>query len=238
MSILEVGDLRAYYGPVEAVHGIDFRLAEGEIVALLGANGAGKTTTMRAVSRMIRTTGEIIWEGQSITRLSTHRVAALGVGHIPDGRGTFVGLTVEENLGLGVLARGRRDRDRSDDDLADIYRRFPVLDEMRGRIAGALSGGQQQILAIARALLGRPRLLMFDELSLGLAPQITSEIFSRLAELREEWDLTMLVAEQNVRQSLAVADRAYVLDSGAIVAEGTPEELGQGDVVERAYLGQ
>lgn len=237
MSILEVRNLRAYYGPVEAVHGIDFHLEEGEIVALLGANGAGKTTTMRAVSRMVRTTGEIMWEGQPITKLSTHRVAALGVGHIPDGRGTFVGLTVEENLRLGVLARGRRDRDRADDDLADIYRRFPVLDEMKGRIAGALSGGQQQILAIARALLGRPRLLMFDELSLGLAPQITSEIFSRLAELREEWDLTMLVAEQNVRQSLAVADRAYVLDSGAIVAAGTPEELGQGDVVERAYLG-
>lgn len=238
MSMLEVRRLHAFYGPVEAIHGIDFELAEGEIVALLGANGAGKTTTMRAISRMVRTTGEISWEGRSITRMSTHRVAALGLGHIPDGRGTFVGLSVEENLRLGVLARGRRDRDRAGDDLEDIYQRFPVLHEMRTRIAGALSGGQQQILAIARALLGRPRLLMFDELSLGLAPQITAEIFSRLAELRDEWDLTMLIAEQNVRQSLAVADRAYVLDSGVIVASGTPDELGQGDVVERAYLGQ
>lgn len=238
MSILEVRNLHAFYGPVEALHGIDLQLEEGEIVALLGANGAGKTTTMRAISRMIRTGGDILWQGQSITRTPTHRVAALGIGHIPDGRGTFAGLTVEENLKLGALARGRRDRDRVGTDLADILRRFPVLDEMRARTAGALSGGQQQILAIARALLGRPRLLMFDELSLGLAPQITAEIFARLAELREEWDLTMLIAEQNVRQSLAVADRAYVLDSGVIVASGTPDELGQGDVVERAYLGQ
>lgn len=236
-ALLEISGVKAYYGLVTALHGIDITVGEGEIVAVLGANGAGKTTLMRAVSRTVRTTGTIAYGGIDIGKYSTDRVAKLGVGHVPEGRGTFAELTVDDNLHLGQLARGRRMREAAQSDLDGIRDLFPVLGEMRHRIAGTLSGGQQQILAIARALLGRPRLLMLDEMSLGLAPQVTAEIFGKIVALRTDWNLSILLAEQNVHLSLEVADRAYVLDSGAVVASGSADELSASNAVERAYMG-
>lgn len=238
MTALAVRNLRAFYGRVPALHGVDLKVEEGEIVVVLGANGAGKTTLLRAVSRMVSTSGEIEFAGRSIVSMSTEAVAQRGLGHVPEGRGTFSELTVAENLRLGTLARGSRLRERADTDIDEVLTLFPVLNEMRHRQAGALSGGQQQQLGLARALLGRPTLLMLDEVSLGVAPRVTAEIFSRLDALRNEWELSILMAEQNARSSLAVADRGYVLDSGRLVAEGPAEELAVGNVVESAYLGR
>ena len=234
--LLQVEDVRGFYGPVESLHGVSIEVVRGEIVVVLGANGAGKTTLMRAVSRNIRVTGAIRFDGKDITRSSPEAVAVLGVGHVPEGRGTFVDLSVDDNLALGRMVGARRGSDAAfRDEVLDL---FPVLREMGKRRAGSLSGGQQQILAIARALLGRPELLIIDELSLGLAPMITREIFDKLADLRDRIGLSILLAEQNVNLSLAVADRGYVLDSGSLVAEGAASTLASSGAVERAYLGK
>jgi branched-chain amino acid transport system ATP-binding protein len=235
--VLELVGVDAFYDRVQALHGISLQVGEREMVALLGANGAGKSTILRSISRTVRTAGEIRFRGRELGSLATHRVASLGVGHVPEGRGTFIDLTVMENLRLGVLARGRRDRDRVDEDLDAVLGLFPILREFQGRIAGALSGGQQQMLAIARALLGRPRLLLVDEPSLGLAPLITREIFETLKSLQEDWDLSVVLAEQNVGISLSISDRAYVLESGRIVASGSSRELQHDEAVQQAYLG-
>lgn len=237
MSLLEVRNLHAFYGQVAALHGLSLHVDAGEIVVVLGANGAGKTTLMRAVSQTVRVKGDIAFRGKSVVGTHTERVARQGIGHVPEGRGTFADLTVDENLRLGLLARGKHMRDRADQDLEDVFTLFPVLREMRGRRAGALSGGQQQLLAIGRALLGRPLLLLLDEVSLGLAPKVTAEIFAKLDDLRCEWELAILLAEQNVHVSLGTADRGYVLDSGELVAHATARELASSGVVERAYLG-
>ena len=237
MTLLQLSDVRASYDGVQALHGMDIAVAEGEMVALLGANGAGKTTTLRAVSGTVTVAGAVLLDGEDVTGRPAHRVARLGVGHVPEGRGTFVDLTVEENLTLGALARGTRLRDQVKADLAAVHELFPVLREFSRRQAGALSGGQQQMLAIARAILGRPRLLLVDEPSLGLAPMVTTEILRSLRVLQGEWQLAVLLAEQNARRALAVVDRAYVLESGRVVASGSAAELRENTAVQDAYLG-
>lgn len=237
-QLLEISSVTAAYGRVQVLHDVSLTVAPGEIVAILGANGAGKTTTMRAISRMVRTTGQLTWQGHDVRRWTTEKMAATRLGHVPEGRGTFTGLSVEENLRLGMLGRPRSLHAQAGDDLQNVFALFGVLREMRTRPAAQLSGGQQQILAIARALLARPALLMIDEASLGLAPRVTADIYDRLGELRQAWDLSILVAEQNVQLALASADRAYVLESGRLVAEGTAAEIASSNIVERAYLGQ
>ncbi|MFI7705200.1 ABC transporter ATP-binding protein [Nonomuraea sp. NPDC049480] len=237
-GLLETRRLVARYGSVEVLHGIDFRISPGEIVVLLGPNGAGKTTLLRAISRVVATRGEITLAGVSIAGWSGARTARAGVGHVPEGRGTFADLTVEENLRLGGLARPKGRRSTARVDLAQVYATFPVLADMRRRAAGLLSGGQQQMLAIGRALMARPRLLLIDEPSLGLAPMVTQQLFEALAGIRGEWSTSLLIAEQNARLSLRIADRAVVLAGGRVAAAGPTADFHDGDVIRRAYLGE
>jgi branched-chain amino acid transport system ATP-binding protein len=222
------------YGQVQALHGIDLRVEDGELVALLGANGAGKSTTLMAVSGIIRPrAGTITYDGRDITRESPFQVVTRGLIHCPEGRRIFGGLTVAENLRMGAVRRkdkaaARRDADR-------VYSLFPVLGRRRGQTGATLSGGEQQMLAIGRALMAQPRLLMLDEPSLGLAPIVVAEIFSVIGDLHRQ-GVTILLVEQNVHQALAVADRAYVLEAGAVTLSGTGEELRSNPEIEAAYL--
>jgi branched-chain amino acid transport system ATP-binding protein len=235
---LQTRGLFARYGSVEVLHGIDLAIADSEIVVLLGPNGAGKTTLLRAISRVVSTRGEIELAGVNVTGWRAARMARAGVGHVPEGRGTFVDLTVEENLRLGALARPRDQRSSAHADLTHVYETFPVLADMRGSVAGLLSGGQQQMLAVGRALMARPRLLLIDEPSLGLAPIPTRQLFEVLARLRTDWSTSLLIAEQNARLSLDVADRVIVLAGGRVAAAGSAAELSDGDAIRRAYLGE
>jgi len=236
-SLLAVRDLSAFYGRVQVLRRVTLHVERRECVAVLGPNGAGKTSLLRSITGAIKTEGEMTFDGRSISRAPTHRIARLGIGHVPEGRGTFVDLTVEENLRLGLMGRSRA-KDARAEDLERVYQTFPILQQFRTRPAGALSGGQQQILALMRSLLARPTLLLIDEPSLGLAPLVTAELFDLLAVVRETWDLAVLLAEQNVRRALGVADRAYVLSSGSITSEGTVDELTAGQDLMAAYLGE
>jgi branched-chain amino acid transport system ATP-binding protein len=216
------------------LHGVTFHVSEGEVVVVLGANGAGKTTTLRAICQMINTRGRVELEGASLTGRSTTTVVRRGVAHVPQGRGTFPELSVRDNLEVGAYVR--KDRDVA----ADIdrwFEAFPRLAERRTQLAGSLSGGEQQMLAIARALMGRPRLLLLDEPSLGLAPIIVQDLFRRLGALNAEQGITMLVVEQNANLAFEIAHRAYVLEAGQIALSGTAEELRNDEAVRRAYLG-
>ena len=233
-TLLEVQGLEAFYGRTKALHGVSFGMVKGGITTILGANGAGKTTTLRAISRMVRTTGTIRFEGQALERRATEDVVQLGIAHAPEGRGTFVHLTVEENLKLG--AWGRRERGNLKDDFERVFGYFPVLRERRRQAAGTLSGGEQQMLALGRALIARPRLLMLDEPSLGLAPIVVREIFEILTRLNEE-GLTVLVVEQNANLALAASQQAYVLEVGKVVLSGPSAELRERESVRRSYLG-
>lgn len=237
MSLLEIADLRAAYGRVEVLHGIDLRVDEGEIVAILGANGAGKTSFLRALCSVIPTTGHRRFDGIDLAGRGTAAVARLGIGHVPAGRGTFADFTVEENLRLGALSRPRERRGDIAADLALVYETFPILADFRRRQAGALSGGQAQMLAVGRALLARPRLLLIDEPSLGLAPLTTRELFDRFVQLRDDWALTILLAEQNARLSLQVADRAVLFARGHVVHEGRTDDPATVDAIGRIYFG-
>ena len=232
-ELLRVESLRAGYGPIEVLHGLDFSVAQGEIVVILGANGAGKTTTMRSVSAMIDRTGSVVFDGHDITSAKPDAVLRAGISQVPQGRGTFTDLSVHDNLLAGAYAR----RGSPSDDLDQWYSTFPRLAERKDQKAGSLSGGEQQMLAIARAMMSRPRLLLCDEPSLGLAPIITQELFRILASLREEHGMSLLIVEQNAGLSLAIADRAYVLETGSIVATGTGAELLADDTIKEAYLG-
>lgn len=235
-KLLEAKGLRASYGPVTVLHGIDLQVQAGEVCALLGANGSGKTTTLRSLCQTkVRTEGSLKLAGESIDRKTTEQIARLGVGHVPDGRGTLLGLTVEENLRLGGYTR--TDRAGLAIDLERMYGYFPRLRERRRQQAGTLSGGEQQMLAISRALMARPRLLLLDEPSFGLAPLIVREIFGILAKINRDEGVGMLLVEQNARLALDLAQRAYLLESGRIVAHGSSEQMRQDDAVRRAYLG-
>jgi branched-chain amino acid transport system ATP-binding protein len=234
-SLLEVKALKAAYGPTEVLHGIDFGLEPGRITAILGANGAGKTTTLRAICQMVRTSGSALFEGQQLVGRATEEVVRLGVAHVPDGRGTFTALSVEENLRLG--AHVRRDKERVATDLDRMYARFPRLGERRNQQAGTLSGGEQQMLAISRALMLRPKLLLLDEPSFGLAPKIVAEIFRILRGINSEDGVSMLLVEQNAKLALELADQAYLLETGRVAMSGTSQQLMADESVRRAYLG-
>jgi branched-chain amino acid transport system ATP-binding protein len=233
--LLEVQNLRARYGPVPVLHGIDFTIGTGEIVVILGANGAGKTTTMRAICGLVQTEGSVRLDGNQLVGKRAERVARMGVAHVPQGRGTFPELSVAENLAAGAYVR--RDRAGVQADVERWYDTFPVLGRRRDQPAGQLSGGEQQMLAIARALMSRPRLLLLDEPSLGLAPLVIRDLFDRLGTLNREDGSTMLLVEQNATLALAIAHRAYVLEAGELVLSGSAGELGDNESVRRAYLG-
>lgn len=232
-EILRTHDLRAGYGLIEVLHGVNINVDAGEIVVVLGANGAGKTTMMRAISGMIPRTGVVDFLADDIAHLSAHKVTARGIAHVPQGRGTFPELTVEENLRIG--AHYRRDSFAADIDY--WYGVFPRLHERRLQRAGSLSGGEQQMLAIARALMSRPKLLLCDEPSLGLAPLVTRELFEVLQRLNAETGLSVLLVEQNANLALEIASRVYLLETGEIVSSGTPDEYMNNDAVRKSYLG-
>jgi branched-chain amino acid transport system ATP-binding protein len=234
-ALLEVRNLRAGYGPTQVLHGLDFSIEEGAITALLGANGAGKTTTLRALCNMVRTAGEVRFAGERIDGKATEDIVRLGIAHVPDGRGTFTSLTTEENLRLGAFAR--RDKAAVAEDYERIYRLYPILRERRSQQAGTLSGGQQQMLAVSRALMLRPRLLLLDEPSFGLAPLIVKEIFAVMREINQEQKVTILLVEQNAAMALNLADHAHLLETGRIVLSGSSEEVKRNDAVRRSYLG-
>ena len=235
MSLLELRDVSGGYGPVKVLRNLQMEVAEGEVAVILGANGAGKTTTLRAICGMLeRVDGQVFFDDSDITSSSTQAIARAGIAHVPQGRGTFSDLTVDENLRLGAISR----RDNGvDADLDRWYEAFPRLAERRTQAAGSMSGGEQQMLAIARALMSRPRLLLLDEPSLGLAPLITKEVFDRLGEINRTEGLTMLIVEQNATLALAIAQRGYVLETGTIVASGDAAELTADEGVRKAYLG-
>jgi len=239
-ALLEIRGLHAAYGSVRVLDGIDMDLAEGRVTALLGANGAGKTTTLRAICRhLVDTRGEVRLAGERIDRHSTERIARQGVGHVPDGRGTFAQLSAEDNLRLGAQARPTRAA-RADvgSDMERMFGYFPRLRERRTQQAGTLSGGEQQMLAIARALMGRPRLLLLDEPSFGLAPLVVRDIFGILRRINEEQGTTILLVEQNARLALELAHSAYLLETGRIVLHGPSEAMRRNDAVRQAYLGE
>jgi len=233
--MLEVSDLRVAYGQIEAVKGISFGVPEGSIVTLVGANGAGKTTTLAAISGLLRPrAGSIHFAGRDLTRLGPHEIVRLGVVQVPEGRSILATMTVLENLELG--AYGRRDREGVRRDIARMFARFPILAQRRDLPAGSLSGGEQQMLAIARGLLAQPKLFLLDEPSMGLAPQLVRDIFRIVAELKAEGN-TILLVEQNARKALAICDYAYVMESGRITLQGTGAELLGNDAMVSAYLG-
>ena len=234
MPLLELRGVAARYGPLEALHGVDLSVDEGEIVAVLGANGAGKTTTLRAISATVRTSGDIVFAGERLPR-RPEAVARAGIAHVPEGRGTFAQLSVEENVRLG--AHVRRDRAGVKADRDRVLRRFPILAERRRQAAGTLSGGEQQQLALARALMQRPRLLLLDEPSLGLAPLVVAGFYDVVRELNAQEGLSVLVVEQNASLALTSSSRAYVLEVGRVAVDGPSAALQRNESVRRSYLG-
>ncbi|MDQ1634177.1 MAG: branched-chain amino acid transport system ATP-binding protein [Frankiaceae bacterium] len=234
MTLLEVDDVAVRYGAVQALRGVSLTVEEGEIVTLLGANGAGKTTTLRTVSSLLRpVTGEVRFDGKRVDTLPAHQVVGVGIGHVPEGRRVFPTMTVQENLQMGAY----RDRKHVKEDTERMLGMFPVLAERRKQDAGTLSGGEQQMLAIGRALMGRPRLLLLDEPSMGLAPLIVARIFQIIRQINAD-GTTVLLVEQNAAQALRLATRGYVLANGEIVLEGTAKQLLEDPAVRSAYLGE
>jgi branched-chain amino acid transport system ATP-binding protein len=234
-ALLEAANLEAQYGWTKVLHGLSFQVQAGGITTILGANGAGKTTTLRAVCQMVKTTGEVRFDGQRIDGKATEDIVRLGIAHTPEGRGTFVDLSVEENLRLGAYAR--RDRAGLAEDYDKIYQYFPVLAQRRRQQAGTLSGGEQQMLAVARALMSRPRLLLLDEPSLGLAPLVVREIFRIVQTISQQERVSVLLVEQNASIALDLAHHAYLLETGRVVMSGVAAELKKDDAIRRSYLG-
>ncbi len=234
-ALLQVQGLKASYGPTQVLYGLDFSLRAGHITAILGANGAGKTTTLRALCQTVRTSGSILFDGQQLVGRVTENVVRMGVAHVPDGRGTFNALSVEENLRLGAYVR--RDKAELAHDMEKAFTRFPILKERRHQQAGTLSGGQQQMLAICRALMLRPKLLLLDEPSFGLAPLIVAEIFHIMRTINQEDRVSMLLVEQNASLALDLADHAYLLETGRVALSGPAVEIKNNESVRRAYLG-
>jgi branched-chain amino acid transport system ATP-binding protein len=235
MPLLEVEDLKAFYGQTQALHGVSFALEQGGITTLLGANGAGKTTTLRSVCGMVRTQGAIRLDGRPISGKATEEIVRLGVGHVPEGRGTFTGLSVDENL--RVAAYTRTDKAAAQRDLDMVFEYFPILKARIGQQAGTLSGGEQQMLAISRALMLGPRLMLLDEPSFGLAPLIVQEIFRIMRRINAEAKVSMLLVEQNAALALELADHAYVLETGRVVMSGKAAEIKNDEAIRKSYLG-
>ena len=235
MALLEVKDLEVSYGVIKALKGISFEVNEGEIVTLIGANGAGKTTTMQSVIGLIpKKGGTVIYDGEDITKTPCHKIVHLGMSQVPEGRRIFEELTVYENLLMGAYSKKKDEH--FEEDLEKVYKRFPRLAERKNQIAGTLSGGEQQMLAMGRALMSRPKLLMLDEPSMGLSPLLVDEVFDIIKDINKD-GTTILLVEQNAGKSLAISDRAYVLETGSIVLSGTGEELAASEEVKKAYLG-
>ncbi|CCD84212.1 high-affinity branched-chain amino acid transport protein (ABC superfamily, ATP-binding) [Bradyrhizobium sp. ORS 285] len=234
-ALLNVKDLRAYYGQVQALHGLSFSLNEGSLTTLLGANGAGKTTTLRAICNMVRSTGAIEFEGKPLNNKSTESIVRFGIAHVPQGRGTFTNMTVEENLQLGAITRS--DKAGIVADIERMYSYFPKLKERHTQQAGTLSGGEQQMLAVARALMLRPRLMLLDEPSFGLAPLVVRDLFGILGKINRDEKVSILVVEQNAQLALELADQAYVIETGRIVMSGVAKDIANDENVRKSYLG-
>ena len=234
-KLLEVNKLCAWYGATQVLYDVDFSLEAGHITAILGANGAGKTTTLRALCQVVKTSGSVVLDGTQVVGKSTESVVRMGVAHVPDGRGTFTGLSVEENLRLGAYVRGNKTEML--EDMERMFTRFPILKARRHQQAGTLSGGEQQMLAISRALMLRPKLLLLDEPSFGLAPLIVAEIFRIMRTINKEDGVSMLLVEQNASLALDLADHAYLLETGRVALSGPSDTIKNDESVRRAYLG-
>ena len=236
MAMLTVENLNVYYGMIHALKNVSFHVEEGEIVALIGANGAGKTTTLQTVSGMLQAkSGSVHFENQDITKMPSHRIVQLGISHVPEGRRMFANLTVYENLRMGAYTR--KDKKEIEESLARVYERFPRLKERTRQLAGTLSGGEQQMLAMGRALMSNPRLLLLDEPSMGLSPLLVSEIFDIIESISKQ-GATILLVEQNAKKALSIADRGYVLETGNIVMEDSAQALLNNEDIKKAYLGE
>ena len=236
MAMLTVENLNVYYGMIHALKNVSFHVEEGEIVALIGANGAGKTTTLQTVSGMLQAkSGSVHFENQDITKMPSHRIVQLGISHVPEGRRMFANLTVYENLRMGAYTR--KDKKEIEESLARVYERFPRLKERTRQLAGTLSGGEQQMLAMGRALMSNPRLLLLDEPSMGLSPLLVSEIFDIIESISKQ-GVTILLVEQNAKKALSIADRGYVLETGSIVMEDSAQALLNNEDIKKAYLGE
>jgi branched-chain amino acid transport system ATP-binding protein len=236
MAMLEIKDLEVYYGVIQAIKGISFEVNQGEVIALIGANGAGKTTTLQTITGMLSPkAGKIIFEGQDITKVPGHKIVSMGMAHVPEGRRVFAELSVLENLKLGAYTR--KDKAEIAETLKRVYRSFPRLEERKNQSAGTLSGGEQQMLAMGRALMSKPRIILMDEPSMGLSPIFVEEIFHIIQEISES-GTTVLLVEQNAKKALSIADRAYVLETGNIVLSGDANVLMNDESIKKAYLGE
>ena len=236
MAMLEVKDLEVYYGVIQAIKGISFHVDKGEIIALIGANGAGKTTTLHTVTGLISPkNGHVLFEGKDITKIPAHKIVSMGMAHVPEGRRVFAELSVYENLKMGAYTR--KDKNEIEESLKNVYKRFPRLEERKNQMAGTLSGGEQQMLAMGRALMSKPKIILMDEPSMGLSPIMVNEIFDIIRSVSES-GTTVLLVEQNAKKALAIADRAYVLETGKIVLEGKAKDLLEDDSIKKAYLGE
>ncbi|WP_313132927.1 ABC transporter ATP-binding protein [Anaerocolumna sp.] len=236
MAMLTINNLEVYYGVIQAIKGVSFEVKEGEVIALIGANGAGKTTILHTITGLISPkAGSIEFEGHDLTKIPAHNIVSLGMAHVPEGRRIFQELSVFENLKLGAYTR--KDKNEISETLEKVYLRFPRLKERKNQIAGTLSGGEQQMLAMGRALMSHPKIILMDEPSMGLSPLFVSEIFDIIKEISDN-GTTVLLVEQNAKKALSIADRAYVLETGKIVLEGDAEEMMNNDSVKKAYLGE
>ena len=236
MAMLEVKNLKVHYGVIQAIKGISFEVNEGEVIALIGANGAGKTTTLQTITGMLKPSeGEILFEGQDIVKVPGHKIVSMGMAHVPEGRRVFAELSVYENLKLGAYTR--KDKNEIAESLAKVYKSFPRLEERKNQLAGTFSGGEQQMLAMGRALMSKPKIILMDEPSMGLSPIFVNEIFDIIKEVSES-GTTVLLVEQNAKKALSIADRAYVLETGSITLEGKADELLHDESVQKAYLGE
>jgi branched-chain amino acid transport system ATP-binding protein len=236
MAMLEIKDLEVYYGMIQAIKGISFQVNEGEVIALIGANGAGKTTTLHTISGLITPKkGTVMFEGKDITKVPAHKIVSAGMAHVPEGRRVFASLTVLQNLRMGAYTRN--DKNEIEETLQMVYERFPRLEERKNQPAGTLSGGEQQMLAMGRALMSKPRIILMDEPSMGLSPIFVNEIFDIIKQVSAS-GTTVLLVEQNAKKALSIADRGYVLETGRIVLEGNAQDLLNDESVKKAYLGE
>ena len=236
MAMLEVRDLQVYYGMIHAIKGISFDVNQGEVIALIGANGAGKTTTLHTITGLLAPkSGSVLFEGKDITKVPAHKIVSMGMAHVPEGRRVFAELSVYENLKMGAYTR--KDKKEIEESLANVYKRFPRLEERKNQMAGTLSGGEQQMLAMGRALMSKPKIILMDEPSMGLSPIFVNEIFDIIRAVSESGP-TVLLVEQNAKKALSISDRAYVLETGTITMSGKAKDLLEDEAVKKAYLGE
>lgn len=236
MAMLEIKDLEVYYGMIQAIKGVSFEVSEGEVIALIGANGAGKTTILHTITGLLESKkGSVIFDGKDITKIPAHKIVSMGMAHVPEGRRVFANLSVLQNLKMGAYTR--KDKNEIEETLKTVYKHFPRLEERKNQPAGTLSGGEQQMLAMGRALMSHPRIILMDEPSMGLSPIFVNEIFDIIKEVSAE-GTTVLLVEQNAKKALSISDRAYVLETGKIVLEGKADELLDNESIKKAYLGE